>query len=231
MSASAAVTFHRANTTITLYGLILVIFQISMGKIVEIDEDAFLIEEFLTNKECVKYIEITEKNGYVESPVIFNGLQIVDREIRNNERVIIDDFEMAGMLWSKAIRFIPAELDGCSVRGLNERFRFYRYKPNQVFKMHRDFPYEKDGEISKLSLIVYLNSDFEGGTTKFENFEVIPKTGCGLVFRQELLHEGSSVKAGVKYAFRTDVMYLLEYKTPLKGTHKIRTPLSQDYRS
>jgi hypothetical protein len=40
-------------------------------------------------------------------------------------------------------------------------------------------------------------------------FAVTPVAGSCLVFDHLLLHEGSEVKSGVKYAIRTDVFYKL----------------------
>jgi len=73
--------------------------------------------------------------------------------------------------------------------------------------MHRDFPYSRESRESKLSLIIYLNDNFEGGQTDFREFEVFPETGRAIAFHHDLLHEGKSVLSGTKYAVRTDVMY------------------------
>ncbi len=55
--------------------------------------------------------------------------------------------------------------------------------------------------------MIYLNDDFEGGTTAFDSFEVAPKTGDGLIFFQELEHAGLPIVSGRKYVLRTDIMY------------------------
>ena len=49
----------------------------------------------------------------------------------------------------------------------------------------------------------------EGGETSFlELGEAIePRTGNALLFQHPLLHEGSVLRAGLKYVLRTDVMY------------------------
>ena len=67
-----------------------------------------------------------------------------------------------------------------------------------------------------LTLQLYLNEGFEGGSTTFmkegkrnrnEKLECVPKTGMALVFSQDLYHEGSTLNSGRKYAVRTDFMY------------------------
>ena len=67
-------------------------------------------------------------------------------------------------------------------------------------------------EVSKITVQLYLNQSFEGGETTFlgganEKEAVIPKIGSVLVFEHRLLHEGSILLSGIKYAIRTDVMY------------------------
>jgi len=123
--------------------------------------------------------------------------------------------------------------------GLNEFFRFYRYDPGNYFQPHRDGVYkrhytsyrdplnpeppnskmnERAGERSFITFIVYLNEDFEGGATTFYNKGVtdpvpcVPETGKALVFQHDILHEGSKLLKGQKYAFRTDVMYAQVHK-------------------
>jgi hypothetical protein len=59
-----------------------------------------------------------------------------------------------------------------------------------------------------------LNEGYEGGETTFinerdstKNVPCIPRTGMVLVFEHDILHEGSALRKGRKYAMRTDVMY------------------------
>jgi hypothetical protein len=69
---------------------------------------------------------------------------------------------------------------------------------------------------------VYLNEDFEGGSTTFfspskefgslETIGVRPRIGCVLCFPHgenlgSIVHEGSATTSGVKYIIRTDVLY------------------------
>ncbi len=61
--------------------------------------------------------------------------------------------------------------------------------------------------------MVYLNSDFSGGETKFYGEDraprvaIRPEPGMALVFVHFQLHEGAPVISGRKYVLRTDVMY------------------------
>jgi hypothetical protein len=78
---------------------------------------------------------------------------------------------------------------------------------------------------SRLTFLIYLNDDFEGGHTTFfipnaeqdgvlDGFGVKPCKGSILYFPHgdavgSLAHEGSAVTAGAKYVIRTDVAYML----------------------
>jgi hypothetical protein len=132
----------------------------------------------------------------------------VDTDVRNNDRVIVDDVALANHLWDRVRDRIPPLRDGRQMRGLNERFRFYRYTPGQKFAWHSDGPFRREnGEISLLTFMIYLNDGYHGGATRFEWTEVAGKAGMALVFDHGLLHEGAELIDGTKYVMRSDVMY------------------------
>ena len=102
---------------------------------------------------------------------------------------------------------------------MNERFRFLRYTEGDFFKSHFDGAYTRpdNSEKSQITVQLYLNEDCEGGETTFfgpnnEEVRVVPQPGKVLIFEHHLLHEGSLLKSGTKYAMRTDVMYKIEQK-------------------
>ena len=90
---------------------------------------------------------------------------------------------------------------------------------------HQDIQYTrgpefgpKAGEASYVTVQLYLNDRFKGGTTRFlcgsvkkpsksRYYDVKPKVGSVLIFDHDILHEGSEVKNGTKYSVRTDIMY------------------------
>ena len=166
-----------------------------------------IYDSLLEPNECEQLIQKVESIGFEDAYIISNGEKVFAKEIRNNQRVILDDPDLAKYLWGKVVSSLSIKVEGWSPAGLNERFRFYRYTKHQMFRMHRDFPFEREGQVSKLSLIIYLNEEFEGGQTDFREFEVSPKTGRAIAFEHNLLHEGKSILSGVKYAVRTDVMF------------------------
>ena len=175
--------------------------------VVYIQNGVEVFDSFLSSDECSSLIERVEAIGFEDAYIISNGEKILAKEIRNNQSVILDDLELANILWKKMNSRLSLKVEGWSAIGLNERFRFYRYTENQMFRLHRDFPYARNNQESKLSFIIYLNESFEGGQTDFRQFEISPKTGRAIAFDHNLLHEGKSVLSGIKYAVRTDIMY------------------------
>lgn len=173
-----------------------------------ITDDIFTVADFLSTAECDSYIEFSESLGFDDAPIDTGFGQVVVKNVRDNTRVILDDPVLALSLWSRAREFVPAEFDKSEVVGFNERFRFYRYDPGQIFRWHCDGIFRRpNGQRSQLTFMVYLNDDFEGGATRFEDVTIKPERGMALCFVHYLRHEGARVLRGRKYVLRTDVMY------------------------
>lgn len=178
-----------------------------MNKI-DLSDKIWIIENFLSEKECQDLIFFSELRGYKEAEVSLRSGSKMMKGIRNNYRVIYEDEKLAKTIWEKLKDYCPSELDNATSNGLNERFRFYRYEEGQRFKRHIDGRYTKNEfEESRITFLVYLNDDYEGGVTKFKNITVEPKIGLAVCFIHEQKHEGTPVLEGVKYVLRTDVMY------------------------
>lgn len=185
-----------------------------------LNDYVFTVEDFLTSEECNRYIRISEDFGYEDALVSSPRGHVLRSDVRNNERVMFESEEIAEWLWTRACELVPHEYEGRFAIGVNEMLRFYRYDPGQRFNWHQDFPFERDnGEQSQLTLMVYLNDDFEGGETSFEDsysdqpfdeFKVMPKQGMALFFEHAIHHKGEPVSRGRKYVLRTDVMYTSE---------------------
>lgn len=174
-----------------------------------ITNDIFLLHNILTDQECKDLILYSEQKGYEEATVFTGSSHQLIKGVRNNLRVIIDDQKYAIKIWDKVANFFTPKIDGFEAYGLNERFRFYKYSEGQRFKMHKDGAFVRSaGDTSIYTFIIYLNEDYEGGTTDFhDGISIKPKTGSALVFPHPLRHEGTIITSGIKYAIRSDVMY------------------------
>lgn len=55
--------------------------------------------------------------------------------------------------------------------------------------------------------MIYLNEDFVGGETSFDELNIVPKTGMAFCFIHEQKYVGNPVSQGFKYVLRSDIMY------------------------
>lgn len=174
----------------------------------QLTDHIWIIDSFLSRAACDELILFSEMNDYEEAKISLPGGEQMVKSVRNNDRLIFDDQNLADRLWERLKPYCPAMLGKSRAIGLNERFRFYRYTEGQQFKMHRDGSFRRNfQEQSRITFMIYLNDDFEGGSTHFRKVDVQPKTGTALCFIHDVLHEGTTVKSGTKYVLRSDVMY------------------------
>ena len=177
------------------------------------------IEGFLSASECDDYIRLGEGIGFEDAPISTTAGMVIMKDVRNNDRVMIDDHKRAQALYQGLSGHLaPRFQKQWSPVGLNERLRLYRYDVGQQFDWHLDGYFEREiGERSQFTFMVYLNDDFEGGATSFRDgyggvsiggaMHVTPKKGMALLFHHPIMHRGDPVTEGRKYVLRTDVMY------------------------
>ncbi|WP_437563975.1 2OG-Fe(II) oxygenase [Sorangium sp. So ce542] len=167
----------------------------------------FTVTDLLSPEECDGFIARAEAHGFEQAPI--GGGSVINLEVRNNGRVMLDDPALAARLWERLAPWTPPTWGALRSVGLNERFRYYRYAEGEYFNWHGDgsFP-RSEIERSLFTAMIYLNDDFEGGTTDFWGGQsIVPQRGMALVFEHRRLHRGAAVTRGRKYVLRTDVMY------------------------
>lgn len=178
----------------------------------------FRLQGVLTARECKALIAHAEAVGFQKAGLATGPDQVrVHEAARNNTRVMWDDPAWVADLWQ---RVAPVMDPGA--RGLNERLRLYRYEVGEYFHPHVDLRMDLPGGQTRSSFMLYLNDGFTGGETIFydrkprgsgkkptnrQRLVVPPEMGSVLVFDHLLLHEGAEVRAGVKYALRSDVIF------------------------
>jgi hypothetical protein len=169
----------------------------------------FTLPAFLSPTACHTLVEEAEERGFTAAPITTSRGFVMAPDIRNNTRVMVDDAALAEQLFARLAPYL-APIPGWTPVGLNERFRYYRYERSEAFRWHRDGSFHRDmDEMSLLTFMVYLNDDFDGGRTEFDDppQTVVPATGLALVFAHRLRHQGAEVRSGTKYVLRSDVMY------------------------
>jgi len=190
-------------------------------------DNIFTIPGVLSPEECADLIRMTEASGFQDAPITTARGFVMRPETRNNARVMQDDTRRAAWLWERMARFVAPKLGPWRAVGLNERLRYYRYEPGQYFKWHGDGAFiRSEKERSLFTAMIYLNDDFEGGSTDFwDSISIVPKQGMALVFEHSLTHQGAAVTRGRKYVVRSDVMYAHE------GLSASMSPWSSSHRS
>lgn len=166
------------------------------------------IENFFTPDECNTVLTLAEQVGFENTRA---GGPITVTQYRNNDRCEFTSELLKKEIWNR-IKGDPRLINpGWEAIGLVDNFRVYRYKGIQHFKKHLDGSIENipGQEETWVTILIYLNDDFMGGETSFEDGDVIPKTGmAALMTQRNVLHEAKPIKGGgTKYVLRTDVMY------------------------
>ncbi|MCF6441823.1 2OG-Fe(II) oxygenase [Pseudoalteromonas luteoviolacea] len=174
-----------------------------------LDENIFTVHAFLSERECRELIVQSELSGYRNADVQVGVSRSYLSNIRNNHRVNWISESLAEQLWKKLSHMTMPNIEGKRAIGLSPHFRFYRYTPGQKFNMHKDGRQSVSGGVTMMTLLVYLNDDYEGGCTQFRqsNLEVHAAIGKSLIFEHHLWHKGNEVLTGVKYVLRTDIVY------------------------
>jgi len=136
----------------------------------------FVLENVLTPGECDQFVRVTEEMGYhTDSPVS------LPHHIRHNENVNwIVSKAVDRTIWRRSAPFIHESVGRSVARGINARFRFYRYGTGDFFRFHTDgsWPGSRvlDGSVvddayapwhSAYTYLILLSDDFDGGRTLF----------------------------------------------------------------
>jgi Rps23 Pro-64 3,4-dihydroxylase Tpa1-like proline 4-hydroxylase len=96
-----------------------------------------------------------------------------------------------------------------------EAFNFIKYGPGQHFMEHHDHGFSYNCTVS---LVGYVNDDYEGGELYFrlQNLTVKPEAGDLFIFPSNYMyaHQAMPVTSGLKYSIVTMLDYNKKYHTP-----------------
>lgn len=128
------------------------------------------------------------------------GSQFEAKEIRNASIAAIDkDFLKLLVDKIEPIVHKYAKENSIEIKQL-ESFHLARYTQGQFFKEHTDRTEEFP---RKISVVVYLNDNYEGGKITFTNLELSFKPSESTVFvfpsTEEFAHFAEPVLSGIKY--------------------------------
>jgi hypothetical protein len=177
-----------------------------------------LVDSLFSEDECVALLGKAEEHGF--------GATSYPKGYRGNLRLQTRDLSLAEAVWGRLRPLVPAvvSLRGCDwdAMGLNECWRLAKYYPGDRFMFHCDSCFQRSNdEMSMFTVNIYMNDVDSGGTTRFyfsqdddeEKVDLAVKSRAGLclIFRQppgqSYVHDGEELQSGLKYLFRSDVMY------------------------
>jgi hypothetical protein len=196
-----------------------------------------IIENLLSNDECQ---EILDKTANLYTNLKMEYLT----SDRSAERFLNMNKSMATCIYDRIKHIVEEEHEKKHLKpygfgtdgkwmptGINQCFRHSKYEsPSIGFTFHRDSCYVENLNLrSVLSLVIYLNDDFDGGETLFvksnaerkigqivseeltEGYEILykfkPRRGHAILFNHDIIHSGMPIHVGIKYIIRSDILF------------------------
>ncbi|KAF7313939.1 Fe2OG dioxygenase domain-containing protein [Mycena chlorophos] len=168
----------------------------------------FIINDVFDPSECKSLIEAAETVGMLpDEPTAGSATQLAS--VLAHNFIWLADESFIDTLYQRVVDFLPQKVKNGAVRGINRRFRLYRYRPGALYRPHIDgawpasgmdsskaspsYIYDSDPSLySRLTFLIYLNDNFDGGCTTFflpgaeagimDARPVRPRTGTVCVF-------------------------------------------------
>jgi len=187
-----------------------------MNELIQVVQVLTPDEVLLVNEELDKKEFIVSSIGFVDGET---GEPRVDSDVRSSSGCYLLDDEKAAQIIHKGMNNALLEyrerlmnihptFDGYPVPGgfmttsNRELIQVLEYVKNQRYTWHTDAsPQPNSKEYHrKISVILYLSEDFEGGTTKFVHKQYKPPIGHALIFPSNWCfpHTGTRVTDGKK---------------------------------
>jgi len=153
---------------------------------------------FLSVEECDSIIKQAEQNEFSASSVL---------EDYAGSKVDVHARSSVSMNWIHNVEDINQKLLPYIGNLRLETWQLLKYEKDNQFSPH----FDNGGSIDKrlFTILIYLNDDFEGGTTTFNNENIVltPQTGKMVIFKNlknritdnKSMHSGDVIKSGTKF--------------------------------
>ncbi|GAY41278.1 hypothetical protein CUMW_058190 [Citrus unshiu] len=167
------------------------------------DTDLFTVQNFFTSAESKGFVKAAEAMGFVHQGSLG---PLKGEAYRDNDRISVNDPVLAETVWESGLSklFTDIKIRGKLAVGLNPNIRFYsgglKAKAKNDSSIHND---------SSPEPLVGGETVFYGSRNKLVA-EVAPIEGMALIHIHGdkcMLHEARNVIKGVKYIFRSDVVF------------------------
>lgn len=164
----------------------------------------WIYTDILTPEACDIIVKTyTQELVKIEPPVIGSGKGFVDKSVRNVERVLLPVYKDIGGRLAAAGFSANNRAWKFNITHANQA-EFLKYPAGGRYTSHMDTFLNPDIECRKLTVLTFLNDDFEGG--KFflldgdQKYYPPQEKGTVIVFPSFLLHGVEDIISGTRYS-------------------------------
>jgi hypothetical protein len=170
-------------------------------------EDCYLVRNAVSEAFCDKLIEEYSKPEVKkELPYIGGGGEHIDLDIRNVQRLKLPLYAGIGATLTAIGLNINYDIWKYDITHSNQS-EFLMYDVKGKYETHVDTFHQHSNETRKLTILVFLNDDFEGGKFYIQNGHkrTYPeqKKGTVLIFPSFMPHGVEPITKGVRYSIVT----------------------------
>jgi predicted 2-oxoglutarate/Fe(II)-dependent dioxygenase YbiX len=165
---------------------------------------------FWNEAQCRRFRDIAEVSDIEDAGVHRDGKLYVDPNFRKTKRIVLSQdlfHEIGTSLLSVRPRI--EEYFQVALKGL-QNIQFLQYGAGDYFRPHADENEEPSDSSRKISVILFLNSGFQGGDVVIykdadhyharNGFHIVPKEGLLIAFSSYVIHEVEEILTGKRFS-------------------------------
>jgi len=181
--------------------------------------DYIKVIDLLTESECDYILNCINEKKYIKefyNATVYDtkGTQISHWKRNNLQTFVEPGSELDNLIYSKiseayqkwflSINFELSQkiiFNNLSDTG----YQINKYEINQYYDYHIDNAVMENNENRVVSIVIYINDDYEGGELQFPFYTYRPSKGQGILFPSDWLypHKSCPILNGVKYSIVT----------------------------
>jgi hypothetical protein len=171
-------------------------------------DDCYLVPDAVSEAFCDKLIQEYSKPEVEKLPPIIGnaGKGAINLEIRNVERLILPLYAGIGATLTAVGLNVNHGIWKYDITHSNQA-EFLMYDVNGKYETHVDTFHSRSDETRKLTVLLFLNDDFEGGkfyiATSHKRMYPEQKKGTVLIFPSFMPHGVEPITKGVRYSIVT----------------------------
>jgi hypothetical protein len=181
--------------------------SLGLSKTEQTIEDCYIVRDAVTPAFCDKLIqEYSKPEVEKELPFIGGGNEHIDLDIRNVQRLQLPLYAGIGATLTAIGLNVNHEIWKYDITHSNQS-EFLMYDVKGKYETHVDTFHQHSNEVRKLTILVFLNDDFEGGRFYIQNSHkrLYPeqKKGTVLIFPSFMPHGVEPITKGIRYSVVT----------------------------